>query len=127
MKIPRRWSGLIALLTALVALLAVMAWSNTPTAAQSAQAPSAAPAPPAWVGPGGVLDRSKLPSCIHVVGPDGKRVKDQSGNELCVKAFDPPVTEPAEEVKKRAIPSGGQVPWQRPPGAPAGPNDPPRR
>lgn len=124
MKTHRGGIGLATLIAAAAALLGIMAWSGSTTSAQSTQAP---PPRPPWVGPNGVLDRSKLPACFHIVGPDGQQVKDQDGKPLCGNPFDVPVSEPEEEVKKRAVPSGENVPWQRPPGAPAGPNDPPKR
>ncbi len=125
MGIHRHWPKLIALFAAIAALLGVMAWSETINAASGARS---APSRPPWVRDNGTLDRTKLPACLNIVGPDGQQVNDQSGKPLCANPFELPVTEPEADVKQRSLPNGGgQVPWQRPPGAPAGPNDPPKR
>ncbi|MEU9674585.1 hypothetical protein AB0D92_13750 [Streptomyces parvus] len=42
------------------------------------------PDPPTWVGPGGKIDDSKLPSEIPVVGQDGEILKNASGEAITV-------------------------------------------
>ncbi len=124
MRGHRPWALFAALVVALLALCGVAAWSGSTTSAQAQQSP---PPRPSWVSPNGVVDLTQVPQCFTIVGADGKQVKDQEGKALCGKPFDTPVTESDDEVKKRAVPDGATVPGKRPPGVPAGPNDPPSR
>jgi hypothetical protein len=127
MRSLQKWVVPIAILLAVVALFAVATWSE-PTAAESViSAPGAKSGHPAWVKSDGAIDRSKLPPCFKIVGSDGKIVTDANGQPLCGKPFDEPSDEAAEEKAKRAVPSGAEVPYKRPPGVPASPNDPPQR
>lgn len=123
MHVRRHWTKLATLIAVTMAFLGLALWTAVPAATQAAQTTPSTNERPSWVKPNGSIDRSKLPECFNIAGPDGKVVLGTDGKPLCGKPFDLPTTEPDEEVAKRTVPSGAQVPSKRPPGAPSGPND----
>lgn len=50
-------------------------------AQQQAQAP---PPPPSWVGADGMVKPDSAPHEVYMVGRDGKRLRDERGNEKMV-------------------------------------------
>jgi hypothetical protein len=42
------------------------------------------PPHPEWILPDGRLDRSRLPACIELAGPDGQTVKNEKGEPVCI-------------------------------------------
>lgn len=118
------WKKLAALIAVTIGLLSFAHWAIDPLPTQAAQTTPNTSERPNWVKSNGVIDRSKLPECFNIVGPDGKVVMGADGKPLCGKPFELPTTEPDEEVAKRALPSGSRVPAKRPPGVPSSPNDP---
>lgn len=119
-------SGREKLAAGILALIVVSALAALSASAALGQEDRRLPSPrPPWINPDGTTDVEKMPDCIPVGGPDGKRIRHADGTEVCIEfreRFQPPTGGPFSRehlngpdgpgLGRRYDPESGQ--WYKP-------------